>query len=106
MKITKRQLRRTIKEALLESGAIPGWRTAEFHDPAWNEKLKSSEDQSGGDTAGILDDLLSLLGQAQGVASMIDQNDENATGQEGQALAAALQDIWVAFGGYPDEIFK
>jgi len=81
MKITKRQLRRIIKE----------------------EKVKILREQS---TADVMNDLLSLLGQAEGVASMIDQNDENATGQEGQELAAALQDIWVAFGGYPDEIFK
>jgi hypothetical protein len=83
MKITKRQLRRIIKE----------------------EKQKLLE-QYGGDNFGALDDLLSLLGQAEGVASMIDQNDENATGQEGMEIASALQDIWVAFGGQPDEIFK
>ena len=84
MKITKRQLRKIIKE----------------------EKQKLFKEQYGGDNFGVLDDLLSLLRQAEGVAAMIDQNDENATGQEGMELAAALQDIWVAFGGQPDEIFK
>jgi hypothetical protein len=81
MKISKRQLRRIIKE----------------------EKRKLLREQSGVD---VMNDLLSLLGQAEGVASMIDQNDPNATGQEGMELSAALQDIWVAFGGEPGEIFK
>jgi hypothetical protein len=81
MKITKRQLRRIIKE----------------------EKTRLLREQPAAD---VMNDLLSLLAQAEGVASMIDQDDPYATGQEGQELSAALQDIWVAFGGDPREIFK
>jgi hypothetical protein len=81
MRVTKRQLRRIIKE----------------------EKRKLLREQP---TADAMGDLLSLLGQAEGVASMLDQDDPYATGQEGQELSAALQDIWVAFGGEPGEIFK
>ena len=85
MKISKRQLRRIIKE----------------------EKRKLLRE---GYPTDVMNDLLALLRQAADVAAMIDEGPvsryDDLTGQEGHELAAALQDVWVAFGGEPGEIFK
>jgi hypothetical protein len=79
MKLTKSQLKQLIKE----------------------EKRKILRED-----AEIMQDLLSLLGQAEGVASMNDPYDPDASGQEGQELALKLQSIWEAAGFDADEIFK
>mgnify|MGYP003110459812 CR=1 FL=1 len=80
MRITKRQLRRIIKEEkalLLEQDQIQVW--------------------------GLL---LTHLSNAAAMARKVDPNWEGASGQEGMELASALEDVWTAFGGERDEIFK
>ena len=85
MRITKRQLRRIIKE----------------------EKRKFLKENSlyEGRT-GPWPDLVMKLGDAEGIASMIDPADPQAIGTEANDLADMLQSIWEAAGFDPSEIFK
>jgi hypothetical protein len=78
MRITKRQLRRIIKEERL---SLFGW---DSRHP----------------------DLMTLLDQAASAAALNDPWDADAVGNESKVIAAALQKIWIAAGFDTKEIFK
>ena len=84
MKITKRQLRQIIKEE--KQSMLREFRQLEY----------SSE----------VETVLGLLSRAAELATLIGPGDEDSKGTESHAIAAALEDVWVAAGFDPQEIFR
>ena len=112
MKVKISTLRRIIKEEIgnltkdksLNEAFSP--RTEYLKDYLSEVGLDPNVPQPTSDYPPAVTNVLRLLRSAATAAAGVDQNDPNATGQEGMEISAALQDVWVAFGGQPDEIFK
>ena len=110
MKITKRQLRRIIKEEKIKvireqqaTTAVP----TDFSPEA------EAADEAALDLQEDMADLINLVAVAEAKAGDIvrrldtdDRYNEAASGREASDLSGALERVWTAFGGERDEIFK